>query len=97
VNEERARDRFEMDPRDFLQAEEDAAHTGEEILGFYHSHPDHPAWPSPTDLLRAQPWPGYYHLIVAVRAAGFQKDARVWQVTEDEEGFVEEELRVEGS
>ena len=94
-NEEGARDRFDLDPRDYLQAEEEVADTPEEILGFYHSHPDHPAWPSPTDLIRAQPWGGYFHLIVAVHADGFRKDLRVWQVTEDEEGFVEETLQVE--
>jgi|YNPNPStandDraft_1061719.scaffolds.fasta_scaffold41714_2 proteasome lid subunit RPN8/RPN11 len=89
----RVRDRFEMDPHDFLQAEAEAARAAAEILGFYHSHPDHPAWPSPSDLLQARPWPGYFHLIVAVRAEGFQKQARVWQVTEDGESFMEEELR----
>lgn len=93
---ERVRDRFEIDPRDFLRAEAEVGDSGEEILGFYHSHPDHPAWPSPSDLLQARPWPGYFHLIVAVRAEGFHRQVRAWEVTEDGESFREEELRVEG-
>lgn len=94
-HERQSRDRFEMDPWDFLAAEKEAG-PSQEILGFYHSHPDHPAWPSPSDLIQAQPWRGYFHLIVAVQAEGFQNQMRVWQVTEDGESFMEEALRVEG-
>jgi proteasome lid subunit RPN8/RPN11 len=53
-------------PPDFqLRAERHAAATGQEVLGYYHSHPDHPAQPSEYD--RAHAWFGYLYLICAVR------------------------------
>jgi proteasome lid subunit RPN8/RPN11 len=53
-------------PPDFqLQAERHAQATGQEVLGYYHSHPDHPAQPSEYDRVHA--WSGYLYLICAVR------------------------------
>jgi proteasome lid subunit RPN8/RPN11 len=53
-------------PPDFqLQAERHAQATGQEVLGYYHSHPDHPAQPSEYDRVHA--WAGYLYLICAVR------------------------------
>ena len=52
-------------PPDFqLQAERHAQATGQEVLGYYHSHPDHPAQPSEYDRVHA--WAGYLYLICAV-------------------------------
>lgn len=52
-------------PPDFqLQAERHARSTGQEVLGYYHSHPDHPAEPSEYD--RSHAWSGYLYLICAV-------------------------------
>jgi len=52
-------------PPDFqLQAERHAQATGQEVLGYYHSHPDHPAQPSEYD--RSHAWFGYLYLICAV-------------------------------
>jgi proteasome lid subunit RPN8/RPN11 len=64
LNTERARDRYEIDPRDFLAADRLARERGDEIVGVWHSHPDHPAEPSETDRLAA--WEGWSYLIVAV-------------------------------
>lgn len=72
---ERARDRYLMDPADRLAAEEAARAAGLAIVGFYHSHPDHDAYFSPTDLARSEevqwgePWvpPSYAYLVVSVR------------------------------
>src|SRR5262249_26919055 len=50
---ERARDRYELDPFDQLAAENDARARGLEVVGVWHSHPDHPARPSETDRQRA--------------------------------------------
>jgi proteasome lid subunit RPN8/RPN11 len=53
-------------PPDFqLRAELHAQATGQEVLGYYHSHPDHPAQPSEYD--RSHAWFGYLYLICAVR------------------------------
>lgn len=60
---DRAR-RFLVTPQQYLQAEEEARSAGLLLLGFYHSHPDHPAVPSRFDLEHAWPW--FTYLIQAV-------------------------------
>jgi len=61
---ERARDRYEIDPRDHIRIQREADEAGLDIVGYYHSHPDHPAQASRFDTERA--WAGYVYLIVAV-------------------------------
>lgn len=68
LSTERARDRYLLDPDDFLAADRTARAAGLEVVGIWHSHPDHPARPSVTDLEAA--WEGYSYLIIAVTAAG---------------------------
>jgi proteasome lid subunit RPN8/RPN11 len=65
LNTERAHDRYEMDPKGLLAAEKEARAAGVGVIGIWHSHPDHPARPSQTDLERA--WPAYTYLIAAIR------------------------------
>jgi len=57
--------RFSIPPEDLCDAQRHARAHGFEILGFFHSHPDRPPLPSPTDLALA--WPGTSCLIVALR------------------------------
>ena len=59
--------RYEIDPRELLAAQKRARARGDEIVGFYHSHPDHPARPSPTDLAEAH-WLGCSYVVTAVAA-----------------------------
>lgn len=87
VNFERARDRFEIDPEDLLAAEAQARSRGIDIVGIWHTHPDHPAEPSATDRERA--WHGWSYLIVPVGATGVQA-LRSWRL--DGAGFVEEAI-----
>ena len=54
LNTERARDRYILDPQQYLQIETDAAAAGQEVIGVYHTHPDHPSKPSETDRARAE-------------------------------------------
>ena len=68
LNRERPRDRYELDPADFLAADRAAREAGLEIVGVWHSHPDHPAEPSETDRLAA--WEGWSYLIVEVTRLG---------------------------
>ena len=56
--------RFSIDPRAQLKAEREAEAAGKVVLGFYHSHPDHPARPSEYD--REHAWPFYSYVIVAI-------------------------------
>ena len=61
---ERARDRYEIDPRDHIRSQKECDAAGLEVVGYYHSHPDHPAQPSVFDAERA--WAGPLYLIVSV-------------------------------
>lgn len=88
LNEERAEDRFELNPEDFLQADRAARAAGLELVGIWHSHPDHPAQPSVTD--REFAWEGWSYLILSVGRGGVQ-DVRSWRLADEE--FVEEEVR----
>jgi proteasome lid subunit RPN8/RPN11 len=60
---ERARDRYEMDVREQMQVERECDAAGQRVIGFYHSHPDHPARASQTDAMRS--WAGPIYLIVS--------------------------------
>jgi proteasome lid subunit RPN8/RPN11 len=61
---DRPRTRFAVSPRDYMRVEDDAEARGLRLLGFWHSHPDHPARPSPTD--RQFAWEGLLTLVIAV-------------------------------
>ena len=80
------RRRFLIGPNDYRLAEARATARGGTLAGFYHSHPDHPARPSETDL--AQAWPNLTYIIVAVRE-GRPEDLRFWRLREDRSGFEE--------
>ena len=89
TTEEGPRRRFMVRPQDYRDAERLAADAGAELLGFYHSHPDHPARPSQYDLDHA--WPFFSYIIVAVRA-GTPEDMTSWRLREDRSAFDEESL-----
>jgi proteasome lid subunit RPN8/RPN11 len=92
--EEEKRERFLITPADMLQAELAAMREGLDIIGIYHSHPDHEPVASPRDLAWAT-WPGYSYLITEVRE-GSPGQSRSWQLQEDRTGFVEEEIAIGG-
>jgi proteasome lid subunit RPN8/RPN11 len=81
--------RFTIAPEDFLAADRAARAAGLEVVGFYHSHPDAEARPSPSDL--AEAWRHYSYLIVAVRD-GRALEQRCWRLGNG--AFVEEPLAV---
>ena len=89
VTDEGPRRRFRVSDRDYLQCEKRARELGGELLGFYHSHPDHPARPSQYDLDHALPF--FSYIIVAVRA-GTPEDMTSWRLREDRSAFDEESL-----
>jgi proteasome lid subunit RPN8/RPN11 len=78
---------FEMAAEDILQAELEAEKAGLDVVGVWHSHPDHPAVPSETD--RAVAWTGYSYVITRVNG-GRPAETRSWRL-EDEE-FSEERI-----
>ena len=87
VTDEGPRRRFRVSPSDYRQSEARARELGAELLGFYHSHPDHPALPSQYDLDHA--WPNFSYVIVAV-AQGIPGDLRSWRLRPDRSAFEEE-------
>lgn len=93
LQRERAADRYQLDPDDFVAADQAARADGLEIVGIWHSHPDSPAWPSVTDLEAA--WEGYSYLIAALRGDGRQSGKLVevcsWRLGE-ERLFLQEPL-----
>jgi len=84
------RRRFLIDPEAYRTAETRAAETGLTLIGFYHSHPDHPAVPSAFDLEHA--WPNMHYLIVSVRE-GRAETARTWRLRADRSAFDELSIR----
>ena len=89
TTEEGPRRRFLVRPSDYRMAEQRASELGGELLGFYPSHPDHPARPSQYDLDHA--WPTFAYVIVAV-AAGAATDMTVWYLKDDRSTFEKGDL-----
>ncbi len=85
--EDSRQNRYLISPETVLAAHKEARALGLDVVGYYHSHPDHPARPSEID--REQAWPGVSYLIVSVeqrKVAG----ARSWRLSDDRESFEEE-------
>ncbi|RMA97003.1 Mov34/MPN/PAD-1 family protein [Hydrogenothermus marinus] len=90
-NKERANDRFEIDPKDYLKVEEYADKNGMQIVGIYHTHPDHPDRPSQTDLMFAQPDMSY--IIMSIEN-GKYKSFGNYVLDLDKNQFVEEKVEI---
>jgi proteasome lid subunit RPN8/RPN11 len=84
--------RFTIDPLALAKADEDASKEGRSVIGFYHSHPDHPAIPSEYDRTHVPPWSFYSHVIVAIEK-GSACAMTCWVMNEETEQF--EERRIE--
>lgn len=76
INTERAADRFQLDPSGYQAIDREIRGTGVEIIGVFHSHPDCPAKPSPTDLDNA--WEGFLYPIISV-CDGKVANIRCWE------------------
>ncbi|UJS18100.1 MAG: M67 family metallopeptidase [Candidatus Jettenia sp.] len=88
-NTERTHDRYEIDGKEFTRVDKEAAKKGLQIIGIYHSHPDHPAIPSVFDTERA--WFGYSYMIIAIEK-GKKIEVRSWVYDEVEKQFEEEKI-----
>jgi proteasome lid subunit RPN8/RPN11 len=86
--EERSR-RFLIEPLAVKKFEEQAEEKDMGLLGFYHSHPDHPAEPSEYD--REHAWPGYSYVIASVSGENVE-DMRSWTLRGDRSGYDEEPI-----
>jgi proteasome lid subunit RPN8/RPN11 len=82
--------RFQIESEDVMRAELEARKRGLDVLGFYHSHPDHPAKPSDFDREHALPF--YLYIITAVHK-GKAGDFTSWELKTDRTEFVPEEIK----
>lgn len=73
-------DRFEIPTEEILRAMRLSRKRGEEIVGYYHSHPDRPARPSKRD--RRDAWEGVSYLIASV-SGGLASGVRSWRLSEE--------------
>ena len=85
--EDSRHNRYLISPETVLAAHKEARALGLEVVGYYHSHPDHPAEPSGFDLEQA--WPGVSYLILSVEQRKVA-DVRSWRLNDDRESFDEE-------
>jgi len=86
---EQQRRRFAVDPLALMKAEKSAAEAGQLVLGFYHSHPDHPARPSEFD--REHAWPFYSYIIVSI-AQGKPVDMTSWLLDDRTQTFSRQDI-----
>jgi proteasome lid subunit RPN8/RPN11 len=89
LSQEDRRRRFSISPRDYIRAEHEAERLGLLLLGFYHSHPDHPAKPSQTD--REFAIAGFSYPILSV-AHDRVLAITSWRLVDQEGEYVEEEV-----
>jgi len=82
--------RFEISPLDYMKAEKKALELGLNLLGVYHSHPNHPAIPSIHDLKQAVP---YFSYIILSVQEGRAAELTSWRLNEDRGEFEAEEVK----
>ncbi len=95
VSRDGRRDRYEIDPVTIYQVARETEGSGEQIIGFYHSHPDFPPHPSVHDSAKALPY--YSYLIVTIRNGGNNGGAvslRSWVWQNGKGEFREEPVEV---
>ena len=85
------RNRFSVAPGDVMDADKAAAARGLDVVGWYHSHPDHPARPSEYD--REHAWPWYSYIIVSV-PKGAAGEMTSWRLQDDRSGYEKERIEV---
>jgi proteasome lid subunit RPN8/RPN11 len=88
---ESPRNRFSVTPDDVRRAEVAARNQEMEVIGWYHSHPDHPARPSEYD--RDHAWPWYSYIIVSVQN-GAPQDMTSWRLNDDRQEFSPEGIEI---
>jgi proteasome lid subunit RPN8/RPN11 len=85
------RNRFSVTAEDVLEADKAAQSQQLEVIGWYHSHPDHPARPSQYD--RDHAWPWYSYIIVSVQN-GAPQDMTSWRLNDDRQEFSPEGIEI---
>jgi proteasome lid subunit RPN8/RPN11 len=89
--EDSPRNRFSVTSEDVIAAEKEAREHGLDVVGWYHSHPDHPARPSQFD--RDHAWPWYSYIIVSVQN-GAPQEMTSWRLNDDRQEFSPEGIEI---
>jgi proteasome lid subunit RPN8/RPN11 len=91
-----AHNRYNIDPRDLIRIQREGRERGEDIVGFYHSHPDHPARWSPTDFAEAH-WYGCSYVITSVEKgkAVVTNSFALSGMDENDKQFTDEPISIE--
>jgi proteasome lid subunit RPN8/RPN11 len=91
TREDSPHNRYNIDPKELIRIQREGRERGEEIVGFYHSHPDHPPQWSPTDLADAH-WIGCSYVITGVEKgrAAVTKAFELTGTDEADKKFVDE-------
>ena len=85
------RNRYSVAPLDVVDADEIAQARGMSLIGWYHSHPDHPARPSAYD--RDHAWPWYSYIIISVYA-GVPREMTSWRLNDDRTQYSQENIEI---
>ena len=86
------RRRYRIDARSMMMVEQTAEARHLEVVGIFHSHPDHPARPSEYDLENSLPW--FLYIITSIEA-GNAGDSRAWRLLDDRSQFEEIQLNID--
>lgn len=89
--------RYQIAPEDLLRIQRESRESRQDIVGFYHSHPDHPPRPSETDRRIAAEGlsDGVVHVVVSVDGAG-RTVPKAWVFRDATQAFEDEPLAVAG-
>jgi len=95
TREDSPQNRYNIDPKEFIHIQREARERGEEVIGFYHSHPDHPAHWSQTDLAEAH-YLGHSYVITSVERgkAAVTNSFELIGGDEEHKQFVSEKVEV---
>ena len=95
TREDSPHNRYNIDPKELIRIQREGRERGEDIVGFYHSHPDHPAQWSPTDLAEAH-WFGCSYVITSVEKgkAAVTNSFELTGTDEPDKKFVDETVEI---
>jgi proteasome lid subunit RPN8/RPN11 len=94
TNEGTRERRYNIDPIDLMKVDKEAEENGNEVLGIYHSHPNHPSRPSKFDLENA--WPNFSYIVISVND-GKSDLLTSWKLKSDRSGFFQEKIEIKSN
>ena len=91
INEGKKERRYNIDPMDLVKLDKEVEEKGLELLGIYHSHPNHSSRPSKFDLEHA--WPNFSYLVLSVNE-GKSELLTSWRLKQDRKEFLQEKIEI---